>query len=57
VWVAEVPEHLADLWLLSVARGTMAVFGEEILKIQSLTPHGAKQLITDIGEETTLSLT
>ena len=47
---AEPPEHLADLWLESVARGTMHVFGEEMLKIPELTPHGAKQLITDIGE-------
>ncbi|KAL8588662.1 hypothetical protein ACOMHN_001979 [Nucella lapillus] len=44
----EPPEHLADLWLESVARGTMHVFGEEILKIPDLTPHGTKQLITDI---------
>ena len=47
---AEPPEHLADLWLESVARGTMHVFGEEMLKIPELTPHGAKQLITDMGE-------
>ncbi|KAK7114475.1 conserved oligomeric Golgi complex subunit 7-like [Littorina saxatilis] len=44
----EPPEHLADLWLESVARGTMHVFGEEMLKILQLTSHGAKQLITDI---------
>ena len=56
VWVSEVwlcaepPEHLADLWLESVARGTMHVFGEEMLKIPELTPHGTKQLITDVGE-------
>ncbi|XP_076469947.1 conserved oligomeric Golgi complex subunit 7-like isoform X2 [Babylonia areolata] len=44
----EPPEHLADLWLESVARGTMHVFGEEILKIPELTPHGTKQLVMDI---------
>nr|KAG5686009.1 hypothetical protein BaRGS_021366 [Batillaria attramentaria] len=44
----EPPEHLADLWLESVARGTMHVFAEEMLKIQELTPHGTKQLITDL---------
>ncbi|XP_013073398.2 conserved oligomeric Golgi complex subunit 7-like isoform X1 [Biomphalaria glabrata] len=44
----EVPEHLADLWLESVAMGTMHTYAEEILKIPQLTPHGCKQLITDI---------
>ncbi|XP_025115675.1 conserved oligomeric Golgi complex subunit 7-like [Pomacea canaliculata] len=44
----EPPEHLADLWLESVARGTMHVFGEEMLKIPQLTSHGTKQLITDL---------
>ncbi|CAG5116805.1 unnamed protein product, partial [Candidula unifasciata] len=44
----EVSEHLADLWLESVAMGTMHTYTEEILKIPSLTPHGCKQLITDI---------
>lgn len=47
--VTEPPEHLADLWLESVARGTMHVFGEEMLKIPQLTSHGTKQLITDLG--------
>ncbi|KAH9519601.1 Golgi transport complex subunit 7 [Bulinus truncatus] len=44
----EVPEHLADLWLESVAMGTMHTYSEEILKIPHLTPHGCKQLVTDI---------
>ena len=34
----------------------MHVFGEEILKIPELTPHGTKQLITDSGELSDLSL-
>jgi len=34
----------------------MHVFGEEILKIPELTPHGTKQLITDSGELLDLSL-
>ncbi|XP_052816204.1 conserved oligomeric Golgi complex subunit 7-like isoform X2 [Mya arenaria] len=42
------PEHIADLWLESVARGTMHVLCEEVLRIQELTPHGTKQLNTDI---------
>ncbi|KAH9519599.1 Golgi transport complex subunit 7 [Bulinus truncatus] len=44
----EVPEHLADLWLESVAMGTMHTYSEEILKIPHLTRHGCKQLVTDI---------
>ncbi|XP_046553450.1 conserved oligomeric Golgi complex subunit 7-like [Haliotis rubra] len=44
----ESPEHLADLWLESVAKGTMHEFTEEVLKIHELTPHATKQLITDI---------
>ena len=47
--VGELPEHLADLWLESVARGTMHVYAEQILKIHELTEHATKQLITDIG--------
>ena len=45
----EIPEHIADLWLKSIARGAMHVLCEEVLRIQELTPHGAKQLVTDIG--------
>ncbi|XP_059142129.1 conserved oligomeric Golgi complex subunit 7-like [Physella acuta] len=44
----EVPDHLADLWLESVAMGTMHTYTEEILKIPQLTAHGCKQLVTDI---------
>lgn len=42
------PEHIADLWLESIARGTMHVLCEEILRIHELSNHGTKQLITDI---------
>jgi hypothetical protein len=48
--LSELPEHTADLWLESLARGTMHVYSEEILKIHDLTPHAIKQLVTDIGE-------
>jgi hypothetical protein len=44
----DVPEHTADLWLESIARGTMHFYAEEILKIHELSPHATKQLITDI---------
>ncbi|ESO86524.1 hypothetical protein LOTGIDRAFT_194952 [Lottia gigantea] len=44
----DLPEHLADLWLESVAKGTMHIYCEEILKIINLSPHATKQLITDI---------
>ncbi|KAL4234116.1 Golgi transport complex subunit 7 [Mactra antiquata] len=43
-----IPEHIADLWLESIARGTMHVLCEEILRIHELSSHGNKQLITDI---------
>ena len=49
---SEIPEHIADLWLESIARGTMHVLCEEILRIHDLSPHGKKQLITDIGKFT-----
>ncbi|XP_060568016.1 conserved oligomeric Golgi complex subunit 7-like isoform X2 [Ruditapes philippinarum] len=42
------PEHIADLWLESIARGTMHVLCEEIIRIHELSSHGTKQLITDI---------
>lgn len=45
---SEETEHLADVWLESVARGTMHVYSEQILKILELTPHATRQLITDI---------
>ncbi|XP_060062709.1 conserved oligomeric Golgi complex subunit 7-like isoform X2 [Ylistrum balloti] len=44
----ELPEHTADLWLESIARGTMHFYCEEILKIHELTTHATKQLTTDI---------
>ncbi|KAK3085428.1 hypothetical protein FSP39_003139 [Pinctada imbricata] len=44
----ELPEHPADLWLESIARGSMHLYGEQILKIPELTPHASKQLITDV---------
>lgn len=45
----DLPEHVADLWLESIARGTMHLYCEQILKIQELSSHAVKQLITDIG--------
>ena len=45
----ELPEHLADLWLESLARGTMHHYSEQILKVLELSSLGTKQLITDIG--------
>ena len=45
----ELPEHLADLWLESLARGTMHHYSEQILKILELSSLGTRQLITDIG--------
>ncbi|XP_064611193.1 conserved oligomeric Golgi complex subunit 7-like [Liolophura sinensis] len=44
----EIPEHTADLWLESIACGTMHVYCEEILKIHQITPHATRQLVTDI---------
>ncbi|KAK3584557.1 hypothetical protein CHS0354_030563 [Potamilus streckersoni] len=44
----EIHEHPADLWLKSIAHGTMHLYCEEILKILELTAHGNKQLLTDI---------
>ncbi|XP_014785708.1 conserved oligomeric Golgi complex subunit 7 isoform X1 [Octopus bimaculoides] len=44
----DIPEHSADLWLQSIARGTMFLYSEEILKIYELSPHGTKQLVTDL---------
>ncbi len=48
--ITECPEHFADLWLESVAKGTMHMFTEEVLKIHELTAHATKQLVTDIGK-------
>ena len=47
--LAEPPEHLADLWLESIAKGTMHNYGEQILRIHELSHHANKQLLTDIG--------
>ncbi|KAI0226391.1 Conserved oligomeric Golgi complex subunit 7 [Lamellibrachia satsuma] len=41
-------ESLADVWLESVARGTMHVYTEVILQVPQLTSHSTQQLITDI---------
>ena len=46
----EALESLADVWLESVARGTMHVYTEVILDTPQLTVHSTQQLITDIGE-------
>lgn len=48
--ILELPEHLADLWLESLARGTMHHYSEQILKILELSSLGTRQLITDIGK-------
>lgn len=56
VTLLELPEHVADLWLESIARGTMHLYCEQILKIQELSNHAVKQLITDIGTEESISL-
>lgn len=47
---SDIPEHSADLWLQSITRGTMFLYCEEILKIPELSPHGTKQLVTDLGK-------
>ncbi|XP_033122594.1 conserved oligomeric Golgi complex subunit 7-like [Anneissia japonica] len=41
-------EHLADYWLGAIARGVMYTYVEAILKIEELTSHSTRQLITDI---------
>jgi hypothetical protein len=40
---------MSNLWLESVARGTMHVYIEQVLKIRELTEQSVKQLITDIS--------
>ena len=50
IQLSALPDHIADLWLESIARGTMHVLCEEIIRIHELSSHGTKQLITDIGE-------
>ena len=49
--IGETPEQLADLWLESIARGTMHTYGEQILKIPELTQLATSQLVTDIGRD------
>lgn len=46
--LAEVSESTSNQWLESVARGTVHVFTEHILKIRELTEQSTKQLIMDI---------
>ena len=48
-FLAELPEQLADLWLESIANGAMHFYCEQILTIQKLSQHGAKQLTADAG--------
>mmetsp|Transcript_5146 Transcript_5146/g.8490 ORF Transcript_5146/g.8490 Transcript_5146/m.8490 type:complete len:941 (-) Transcript_5146:66-2888(-) len=36
-------------WITSIAKGTVSLYVEQILQISSITPHGARQLSTDIG--------
>ena len=43
-------EHLADLWLESVAQGTMHTYCEQVLKIAHITKMATRQLVTDVGE-------
>ena len=50
VYLIEIPDHLADMWLESTARGTMHQYCEQILKIQEVSHHAVKQLTTDIGK-------
>ena len=40
---------MSNQWLESVARGTLHVYTEHILKIRELTEQSTKQLIVDIG--------
>jgi len=42
-------EHLADVWLESVARGTMHTYCEQVLKINNITRMATRQLTTDIN--------
>ena len=45
---------MSNQWLESVARGTLHVYTEHILKIRELTQQSTKQLVVDIGESTIL---
>ncbi|CAH1780014.1 unnamed protein product [Owenia fusiformis] len=46
--IQEVPEHIADVWLDSISKGTMHTYSEEILKVNTITAHATRQMITDI---------
>ena len=41
--------HPGSNWLGSIARGTMHVYTESILRIHELTPYSTQQLFADIG--------
>ena len=41
--------HPGSYWLGSIARGTMHVYTESILRIHELTPYSTQQLLADIG--------
>lgn len=45
----ELPEHMAEMWLESLARGSLHNYCEQILLIPELTPTSTKQLLIDIG--------
>ncbi|KAI9104586.1 oligomeric Golgi complex subunit 7 [Phlyctochytrium arcticum] len=45
----DVVEDVAHLWISSVSRGAMTTYCDAIIRIVRLSPHGAKQLATDVG--------
>lgn len=49
VFTGELPEHMAEMWLESLARGSLHNYCEQILLIPELTPTSTKQLLIDIG--------
>ena len=49
-WPGEMSESMSNQWLESVARGTLHVYMEHILKIRELTEQSTKQLVMDIGK-------
>lgn len=46
--------HPGSYWLGSIARGTMHVYTESILRIHELTPYSTQQLLADIGKQRSL---
>jgi len=48
-WPGETSDSMSNQWLESVARGTLCLYIEQILKIRELTEQSTKQLIIDIG--------